>query len=187
LAFLKALGAESLLEDGDRVESMERLGSVLRQMIIGMREVLMTRTAIKGEFRMNQTMIKATGNNPLKFSVSEDQAISAMVRTPDKGYLDPTDAVKEALDDIRAHEVAMVTGMQAALKGLLSQLDPQALAAKLEEGGGRGSLFKGKKTQYWEIYEKKYAEIAEQAENDFQDLFQNEFARAYEAQLKKLG
>jgi type VI secretion system protein ImpI/type VI secretion system protein len=80
----------------------------------------------------------------------------------------------------------MVSGMEAALRGLLQKLDPKALEEKIETGGGLSALLKGKKARYWEVYEKMYAEISDQAENDFQDLFSREFARAYQDQLKKL-
>lgn len=80
----------------------------------------------------------------------------------------------------------MVTGMEAALKGVLKRLDPEVLAGKIETRGGLGSLLGGKKARYWEVYEKIYAEVSDQAENDFQDLFSREFARAYKEQLDKL-
>ena len=95
-------------------------------------------------------------------------------------------AAEEALNDIKAHEVGMVTGMEAALKGVLAKLNPDALVDQIETSGALGSLFKGKKARYWEIYEKMYGEISDQAENDFHDLFSREFARAYKEQLDKL-
>ncbi|RDC74063.1 type VI secretion system-associated FHA domain protein TagH [Rhodovulum sp. 12E13] len=186
-AFLEALDvAELSVPDDQLVPTMERMGRVMRAMIAGLREVLMTRTSIKNEFRIDQTMISAQGNNPLKFSVSPDQAVEALVRPRARGYLDAEAATNEALRDIKAHEVAMVTGMEAALKGVLARLDPAALAGQIESSGNLGSVFKGKKARYWEVYEKMYAEISDQAENDFHELFSREFARAYKEQLKKL-
>ncbi len=186
-AFLRSLGADAVrLEDAELVPTLSRLGHVLRVMITGLREVLMTRTAIKSEFRIHQTVIAAGGNNPLKFSISAEQAIEAMVKPTTRGYLDAVDSAEQALDDIKAHEVAMMTGMEAALKGVLRKLDPAALEARIETSGGIGSILKGRKARYWEVYEKMYAEISDQAENDFQELFAREFARAYQAQLEKL-
>lgn len=186
-AFLRAAGAGDLtINDADLTPTMSRLGHVLRIMIHGMREILMTRTSIKSEFRIEQTMISAGGNNPLKFSISPEQAVEAMVKPSSKGYLDATDAAEQALKDIKAHEIAMVTGMEAALKGVLKRLDPAALEEKIETGGGLGNILKGKKARYWEVYEKMYAEISDQAENDFQELFSREFARAYKEQLERL-
>ena len=51
---------------------------------------------------------------------------------------------------------------------------------------GLGSLLKGKKVRYWEVYQDMYAQISDQAENDFHELFAREFARAYQEQLDKL-
>ena len=102
------------------------------------------------------------------------------------GMLDAEAAALEALNDIKAHEVAMVSGMEAALKGVLKRLDPDVVAGEIETSGALGSLFKGKKARYWEVYERMYAQISDQAENDFHDLFSREFARAYKQQLDTL-
>ncbi|MFD3190516.1 type VI secretion system-associated FHA domain protein TagH [Sedimentitalea sp. HM32M-2] len=186
-AFLRAVGAEEVsVAEADMVTTMARMGRVMKTLVTGLREILMTRTSIKSEFRIEQTMISAGGNNPLKFSISPEQAIEAMVKPGARGYLSAETAAEQALDDIKAHEIAMVTGMEAALKGVLARLDPQELAGKIETSGGLGSLLKGKKARYWEVYEKMYADISDQAENDFHDLFSREFARAYKAQLNQL-
>ncbi|MEP3330007.1 type VI secretion system-associated FHA domain protein TagH [Sedimentitalea sp.] len=186
-AFLRAVGADEVkIDDADMVNTMARMGRVMKTLVTGLREILMTRTSIKGEFRIEQTMISAGGNNPLKFSISPEQAVEAIIKPGTRGYLSAESAVEEALTDIKAHEIAMVTGMEAALKGVLTRLDPQELAGKIESSGGLGGLLKGKKARYWEVYEKLYADISDQAENDFHDLFSREFARAYKEQLDKL-
>lgn len=187
MAFIEALGAEDArISDEELPRAMARMGRVMRTFITGLREILMTRTSIKSEFRIEQTMIAAGGNNPLKFSITPEQAIEAMVRPATKGYLTPESAAEQALEDIKAHEVAMVTGMEAALRGVLAKLDPQKLASQIETRGGLGSLLGGKKAKYWDVYEKLYSDISDQAENDFHDLFAKEFARAYKDQLEKL-
>jgi len=186
-AFLRGLGVEeNALGDEDPSKSMGRMGRVLQTLVTGLREILMTRTSIKSEFRIEQTMISAGGNNPLKFSITPEQAVEAMLKPATKGYLSPETAVEEALKDIKAHEVAMVTGMEAALKGVLTRLDPKALEAQIEDKGGLSGLLRGKKARYWDVYERLFSEISDQAENDFHDLFSREFARAYKAQLDKL-
>lgn len=186
-AFLEAAGAGDVaVPDAQLVATMTQLGRIMRTMVEGVREVLMTRTSIKSEFRISQTVISAGKNNPLKFSVSVEQAVESLVKPPAKGYLAPTEAAEQALNDIKAHEIAMMTGMEAALKGILSRLSPDILAGKIETSGGFGSILKGKKARYWEVYEKMYADISDQAENDFHELFSKEFARAYQNQLERL-
>ncbi|UWQ56385.1 type VI secretion system-associated FHA domain protein TagH [Leisingera caerulea] len=185
-AFMNGAGAEISIAPEDHASTMARMGRVMRTLVTGLREILMTRTSIKSEFRIEQTMISAGGNNPLKFSITPEQAVEAMVRPATKGYLSPETAAEEALRDIKAHEVAMVTGMEAALKGVLKRLDPKALEAQIEDKGGFTGLLRGKKARYWDVYEQLYAEISDQAENDFHDLFSREFARAYKQQLDRL-
>ncbi len=185
--FLAAMGAEELrITDAELPDTMVRLGRTLKSMITGLREILMTRTSIKSEFRIEQTMVNVGGNNPLKFSISPEQAIEAMVKPTVRGYLPAEKAAEQALEDIKAHEVAMVTGMEAALKGVLGKLDPALLTKKIEAKGGFGGFLKNRKAQYWETYEAMYAEISDQAENDFHELFAREFAKAYKDQLARL-
>ncbi len=186
-AFLVAVGAEDVrISDAELPDTMARLGRTLKSMITGLREILMTRTSIKSEFRIEQTMVNVGGNNPLKFSVSPEQAIEAMVRPTTRGYLAAEAAAAQALEDIKAHEIAMMTGMEAALKGVLAKLDPAILTAKIEAKGGFGAFFSNRKAQYWETYETMYAEISDQAQNDFHELFAREFSQAYRAQLARL-
>lgn len=186
-AFLKAAGADGLnISDAELVPTMSQIGQVVRILISGMREILMTRTSIKSEFRIEQTVIGTGGNNPLKFSISPEQAIEAMIKPTTKGYLEPVAAAEEALRDIKAHEIAMMSGLEAALQEVLRQLSPEELEKKMQSGGGLGGLLKGRKARYWEVYEKMYAEISDRAENEFHEMFSREFARAYQAQLDRL-
>ncbi len=186
-AFLKSLGAEDVqISDQELTSTMSRLGHVLRMMVTGVREILMTRTSIKSEFRIKQTVLKTGGNNPLKFSISPEQAIEVLVKPKAKGYLDATDAAEESLQDIKAHEVAMIAGMEAAIQGVLGKLEPSKLEEQIDSGGGLTGILTSRRARYWEVYKNMYAEISDQAESDFYELFAHEFARAYQEQLDKL-
>ena len=186
-AFLAAMGAGDVaIPDDDLPETMARLGDVMNTFVAGIRSILMTRQSIKSEFRINQTVISAGANNPLKFSVSVEQAIEAMTRPATKGYLPAADAAREAMDDIAAHEVAMMTGMEAALKGVLAELEPAKLSERIDADKSFSSVLSNKKARYWDVFEKQYEKISDQAENDFHDLFSKAFASAYQAQLERL-
>lgn len=184
-AFLQALGAPDV-PDEELEEAMARLGHAMRTFIYGVREILMTRAAIKSEFRIQQTVIGRSGNNPLKFSASPEQAVEALVRPRSASYLDPVRAIEQALGDIKGHEVAMMTGMEAALKGILRQLAPEAVEVQIRTRGGLGDMLRNRKALYWEAYEHHYTRISDQAEKEFRELFSREFARAYQAQMERL-
>ena len=48
------------------------------------------------------------------------------------GFLKPVQAVGDAFEDLRAHEVALIAGMRAALLGTIQRFDPKSLEAELE-------------------------------------------------------
>ncbi len=186
-AFFRGAGQDDIIIPEDQlVATMERLGDVMRTMVEGLRAVLMTRAEIKGEFRVERTQISAGGNNPLKFALSPEHAVEMVLRPRAKGYMEAAVAVREALDDIQAHEVAMVTGIEAAIRELLARMDPAKIEEKAGASGGFGGMLGNKKAKAWEEFERLYTDLKDKAENDFHDFFAKAFSRAYQEQLEKL-
>jgi type VI secretion system protein len=156
-------------------------------MIEGLRAILMARSMTKSEFRLNQTVIGARNNNPLKFSLDVDTAVSALLNPPGAGYLPADRAIEEGFKDIQAHSLAMMAGMQVALAALLARFDPKTLEKQLDKQSVLSSILpSGRKAKYWEVFVELYNQIARDAEDDFQGIFGREFARAYEEQIRKL-
>lgn len=184
-AFFKGAGADDIvIPDDEMAATMERLGAVMRTMIEGLREILISRSDFKGEFRVEKTRLSSAGNNPLKFALSAEHAVETILRPRAKGYMDGAVAVKEALDDIKAHEIAMVTGMEAAIKDVLGRLNPRTLDEKA--GGGGMSVLSNRKAKLWDEYEKLYGTLSSQAEHDFHEFFARAFSKAYQEQLERL-
>lgn len=183
-AFVTGLGVTGLQIAPEQTEEvMGRMGRVMAAMIAGMREIMMTRAALKSEMRVARTMIAPDQNNPLKFSVSVEQAIEAMLKPAGRGYQDPERATAEVLHDIKTHEVAAMTGTQAALTDLLSQLAPEQVSARIEKKQG---FLSNRKAQLWDAYVRHHSELIRQTEDDFQSTFGKAFSRAYEQQITKL-
>ncbi len=185
-AFLAGCGVPDLRTGGRDSEAMLRLaGEMMRVMVEGIRDVLMSRSAIKNELRVEQTMLRARDNNPLKFSVTTEEALAALLLADRPGYKKPLDATREAFDDIRGHELAVMAGVQTALIGLLKRFDPEMLESRMQKGALDSFLPGARKAKYWEIFCTTYKDIAREAEDDFQSVFGREFAKAYAAQVKK--
>jgi type VI secretion system FHA domain protein len=146
----------------------------------------MSRAAIKNELRVEQTMMRARDNNALKFSVTVEEAVAALLLPARPGYKAPLAAVQEAARDIQSHEMAVMAGVQTALIGLLKRFDPGTLEARLSPGRLDSFLPGARKARIWELFCETYKDIAREAEDDFQSVFGREFARAYDAQMKKL-
>lgn len=185
-AFLEGAGVPDLKPGGSPEQSMRAAGAVFRALVEGLRETLMSRAAIKNELRVEQTMLRARDNNALKFSVTPEEAVAALLLGPRPGYKPPLDATKEAFRDIQSHEMAVMAGVQTALVALLKRFDPAALEARLAPGRLDSILPSARRARIWELFCTTYKDIAHEAEDDFQSVFGREFARAYDAQMKKL-
>ena len=185
-AFLDGAGMPQLRTDRDPDETLRAAGAVFRALVEGIREVLMSRAAIKNELRVEQTMMRARDNNALKFSVTPEEAIAALLLPERTGYKPALAATHEAFADVRSHEMAVMAGMQTALLGLLRRFDPAILEERLQPGRLDSFLPGARKARIWELFCATYKDIAREAEDDFQSVFGREFARAYEAQMKKL-
>ena len=116
----------------DAEATLRAAGEVFRAMVEGIRDVLISRAAIKNEFRVEQTMLRARDNNALKFSVTVEDALAAMLAPNRPGYKAPVAAAREAFADVRSHEMAVMAGVQTALLGLLRRFEPDALEKRLE-------------------------------------------------------
>jgi len=186
-AYLEELLGTAVDVPDDEVDAVVRaFARAFRTMLSGVIDVLEARSDLKSEFRIEQTRFGRRGNNPLKFTSSLDETLQNMANLQDEGFLGPVEAAEQAMKDIAAHELAVMTGMDAALKGMLQRFSPEALEQKIEDGGGISGMLKGKKARYWEAFEAMHADISQQAEDEFFTLFGDEFARAYRLQLERL-
>lgn len=187
-AFLRGAGLERLqIQPADRVAQMEAIGRSYRLMVEGLVDVLRARASLKGEFRMSQTMIRPVENNPLKFAPNVEEALLLLLRQGNQAFMPPDQAVNESFEDLKAHQIAVMAGIQGAIRHLLARFEPQALEGRLDKPGGLSALLPGaRQAKYWELFTQLYASISREAEEDFQDLFGREFSRAYEEQIARL-
>ncbi len=186
-AFLAGAGlSQADLGDADVAETMERLGKIYRDVVAGLRKLLEARRVIKGELRMSQTIIQQSGNNPLKWSLNDEKAMIELLEKEQPGCLTAQQAIDEAFEDLKAHQIAMVVGMERAIATLLKRFDPEALEERIDATSPIGKLMPGAKSRYWEQFTQLYAEIAREAEEDFDNLFGREFGKAYEEQVRQM-
>jgi type VI secretion system protein ImpI/type VI secretion system protein len=176
-AFLRGAGVVGL-RPADPEAAMESLGAAFRAVVAGLRQAMIARAAIKGEFRIEQTMIRSRGNNPLKFSADDEDALAALIGIGRHSDMDAVAAVSDALRDIRLHELATVAAMQSAVRALLAELDP----ARLRQTAERAlRLMTGqRKADAWDAFEALHGRITQALTDDFDSVFGKSFARSYE-------
>ena len=185
---MESLGfsGKSLNQD-KALEMSETIGLLVRETMEGMMQVLSFRKKIKEEFRINVTTIQPVENNPLKFSANIDDAMENMFFKNNKAYKEPVDAVREGFQGIAEHQVAVLAGMQAAFRGMLERLDPEALEKRFEKYKKPGLIHLGKNRKNWESYKAYHAELADNPDDSFQYLFGYDFVQAYEEQMQRLA
>ena len=183
-AFLRGAGMAGVTP-ADPAATMAALGAAFRELVSGLRRALIARAAVKGEFRIEQTIISARGNNPLKFSADDDDALAALLGAGRRTEMPAPAAIADALRDIRLHELASVAAMQAAVRALVARLDPAALRAAAEQGGI--ALPGARKARAWDAYEALHTTVSQSLSDDFDSVFGKSFARAYETALAEIA
>ena len=131
-------------------------------------------------------MVASRDNNPLKLMSDPQEAMGFLFDLKEKtgGFLSPVQAVGDAFDDLRVHEVALIAGMRAALLGTIQRFDPKALESELEKN--TGGLGLNRKAKLWELFAAYQEKLARDAGDDFNKVFGREFMGAYMAQVKRL-
>ena len=186
-AFLRGLASThqppTLLTPG----LMERIGAMLRSATEGTLQLLLTRQEFKREVRAEVTMIAAQANNPLKFSPTVEVALAHLLGPGVRGFMPPEAAMRDAFDDLRAHQFGVMVGMRAALAHVIGRFEPAELEKKISAKTALDALFSAnRKARLWDQFVSLYGGIATEAEDDFHNLFGKAFLQAYEEQMARL-
>jgi type VI secretion system FHA domain protein len=186
-ALMRGLGLTELNTKRSAEEIAEMAGAMLREATAGTMGVLMGRAMTKRESRLDMTMISAAANNPLKFFPDADSALTQMINGTMPGYMQPPRAFANAFDDLKAHELAIMAGMRAALAGVLERFDPAAIEARLQVPTVMDKmLVANRKAKMWDRMVELYTQMASEADSDFHRLFGEAFGKAYEEQVARL-
>lgn len=186
-ALLRGMGVPTLRPVGTAEATAELAGAILREAIAGTMSVLLARAMTKRENRLDMTVLGVQANNPLKFFPDAESALAQMLTGAMAGYMTPVKSVANAFDDLRAHELAMVAGMRAALAGVLARVDPALIEARVEpEGVFDRVLATRRKAKMWDAMVALYGDIVREADDDFGHLFGDRFAAAYAEQVERL-
>jgi type VI secretion system protein len=186
--FLEGIGLPEQFADSMDPETFYTIGRMLRTSLQGTMDVLLARTKIKSEMRLDVTTIRSVKNNPVKFSYNVDEAVSRLLgKEKSEGYMEPIRAIEEAFEDIRAHQIAVLAGMQTALKSILKRFDPETLEKRLQKLSPiSASIPIHKQAKLWDQFQQLYEDIEREAQDDFNRLFGDAFSSAYEEQIQKL-
>lgn len=179
-AFLRNLAeaagiAPQFLLQRDRAEVAAEIGAILRITVEQLSLLLKARAAAKVLAKnANRTMINAADNNPLKFIPGTDEMLEIMFARRRTGYLDARRSIEDAFADLKTHELATYSAMQAALARMLDDLSPDAIERKIPP-----SSFGSRKTRAWDLLTATWEAKERAHENGMLDVFLAYFSEAY--------
>jgi FHA domain-containing protein/type VI secretion system protein len=186
-ALLEGLGLPHLRSSHPPEQLARLVGEMLRAATAGTMDVLLARALTKRESHIDMTMIAPRANNPLKFFPDPDSALTQMLSAQIPGYLPPLPAIAGAFDDLKAHELAVIAGMRAALAAVVQRFDPARIEQRLSEPGRLDKLLPAnRKARMWDRLVELYGDLARDADEDLQRLFGEKFSGAYEQQVERL-
>ena len=81
---------------------------------------------------------------------------------------------------------ATVAAMRAAFEEFLNRVDPKELEERFERSGKRGVFGGQSKAKYWDLYAEMFSGLAQRPADGFPHLYDETFAKAYEAKLRAL-
>jgi type VI secretion system protein ImpI len=180
--FAKGAGiSEDVIAWRDPGEFSELLGALMRVVAADLQKLLAARAESKRLTRSSdQTTVQALDNNPLKFSPSAEDALRIMFGRPTGGYLDARRALEECFKDLKVHQVKTYAAMQAALRLLVEDLDPQAIEESAASDKGLGALVGSRKAKLWDTYVARWNARTAPHEHGFVDAFMLYFAECYD-------
>lgn len=155
-------------------------GQMMREVVLGLMDTLKGRADQKNRLRLSQTTIQPAENNPLKFSASVDEALLKLLDGHSSRYLGPVEAIRDSFADLRTHQIALSTAIQAAIDEVMNRIEPGELQERFDRGLKRGALLgAANKMKYWDLYTEFYQVLNQRNEQNLPTLFAEELARTY--------
>jgi FHA domain-containing protein len=188
-AFLEGAGVPDVAgQQPVSIDTMRRIGRLLRAFTDGAMELLASRAMLKREVRAEITMIVDEENNPFKILPSGRAVLMQMFGARMPGFLSPEAAVSDALGDLHLHQLGMVAGMRAALLMVLQRFDPGALDIKTPHDGTLSErlLPGGRHLRLWRELRRLHDETTSAVEDDFHAVFGHAFQQAYDKEMDRL-
>ena len=130
----------------------------LRSAVEGVMQLLKARNQAKQMTRStNQTTIQATGNNPLKFSPTPEDALRIMFGGKTRSYLDAQAALAQTFDDLKSHQLKTYAALQHAVSRLVGGPRSRDHCARRRSEQGAGSLLSPRRRRkLWDAYRARW-------------------------------
>lgn len=187
-AFLKGAGLTSLhISSGLTPELMETLGKLVATSVEGTMGLISQRALVKREVNADVTMVVLRKNNPLKFFPDSQTVLTQMLRKKMPGFMTPAEAMEDAFQDLRAHQLGVVAGMKAAMEALQKKFEPTGFTRLLPVPTLMDKMNPARrKAEMWDYFVEMFEDLSLESKDEFQTLFGKEFLAAYEREVERV-
>lgn len=180
-ALLAGAGIERDAVQQDPTAALHQAGLLLRGLIAGMVVMLEARARAKSQMGAQGTGLEISGNNPLKFARSPEQALRHVLNPAERGFMPADQAVEDGWRDLQAHQLATLKAMQGALRSTLERFSPKSIRSRAETRGMLEKILPGARdAALWKAYEREFSGVAFDSDEAFMDMFAKEFRKAYD-------
>lgn len=184
-AFCRGLGVDSPNHLDD--SSWEQMGSAIRVIVGGLTELMGVRAEVKRELRApDRTMLASHNNNPLKSGMSLDEILQYVLFNPTGvgGYMPVNKALDEAINEMRAHELASVAAARGAVEGSIQEFSPETLRAALLKNKAKLPSFLNN-ARLWDMYVQHYEQRSQHMADWLEQIFNCYFMPVYSRESER--
>ncbi|HJV81946.1 type VI secretion system-associated FHA domain protein TagH [Noviherbaspirillum sp.] len=187
-AFLKGAGLPAAaVPSGLTPELMEVVGQLLKTSIANTLALSKLRAMVKREVNAEVTMVVVRNNNPLKFFSDSETVLTQMLRKKMPGFMSPIEAMDDAHEDIKIHQLALMAGMREEMRALIESLNPAVLEKDVPVRPLIDAVQpSARKARAWDKFHEVFADIKRKHEGDSQTVFGKAFLDAYEKETERV-
>lgn len=182
--FWKTLGLDaSLVPLAQRRQLLAELARALPEAVNGLHSRLAAWATVRNEFHIEPTRMSAASCNLFSFTDSGHGTLGEAL-AKQHGALPLSRSVREGFHHIKAHEVAAIAAMRAAISNVLTHMSPQ----RIESDGTNSGLFgvRLSKSKLWDRFIELHAAMVDDLDLTTRTYIAEEFTRSYELQLSAL-
>jgi predicted component of type VI protein secretion system len=187
-SFLEGVGVRGVdIPPAAQDAYLREAGQIMRAVVETLMVLLQARSEVKRELRADdRTMLAARDNNPLKMMTDSGDALRYLFDPNERrsGFLAPVQAIEDAANDLRAHELALVAGMRAAVIGAIKRFEPEGFEKVAAKSAGMLKMNMAGKS--WETFVEFYRKLDRDMADSIDKVFLRDFLKAYTEQVRRL-
>jgi predicted component of type VI protein secretion system len=174
-AFCRGAGIDpAKLPMESEAQSLYLAGRLLREMLLGIKEILRAQQAFAVRYRIETE--KPEGRSPL--DQATDDYLIGLFAGHERREFDPVMQLRGFLDHAGEHAGALEPALRAALVQFMAHLSPAGIEARVADLAGSLSPGSGPAAN-WERYREVYGTLLQSTGQELPHLFTEAFAQAF--------